>query len=208
MAFLGWNLSPSYEVTLYTILLLVLWLLIRLVASSMNNLITYFREGSLSVDPFLNDVEYPCSYWTDKGKRPYQEDRFHVLKGQKHESSLYGVFDGHGGSHASQHCRDNMLQSISSDPEFAQDPQQSLMRNFVRYYFAFTKCFVVGFIYNRCRHLAWTRAFRQRHVPNIGMMGVPLSSLSSQTPKYMLPMVRIFRVLQSFRMLKLCCFSW
>lgn len=133
MAFLGWNLSPSYEVTLYTALLLVLWLLVRLVASSMNNLITYFREGSLTVDPFLNDVEYPCSYWTDKGKRPYQEDRYHILKGQKHDSSLYGVFDGHGGSHASQHCREMMLQSISNDAEFVQDPQQSLIRTFIRY---------------------------------------------------------------------------
>lgn len=132
MAFLGWTLSPSYEVALYTLLLLVLWLLIRLIASSMNNLLTYFREGSLSVDPFLNDVTYPVSYWTEKGKRPYQEDRFHAMKAQKHESSLYGVFDGHGGSNASQHCRDNMLFAISTDAEWEQDPHQSLIRNFLK----------------------------------------------------------------------------
>lgn len=132
MAFLGWTLSPSYEVALYTLLLLILWLLVRLVASSMNSLLTYFREGSLTVDSFLNDVEFPCSYWTEKCKRPYQEDRFHMMKGQKNNSSLYGVFDGHGGSHASQHCKEYMLQSIANDAEFDKDPTQSLVRNFLR----------------------------------------------------------------------------
>lgn len=134
MAFLGVNLSPSYEVALYTLLLLVLWLLVRLVASSMNNLLTFFREGSLTVDPFLNDVMYPCSYWTEKCKRPYQEDRFHLMKAGRHDSSLYGIFDGHGGARASQHCRDNMLPTISSDSDWDNDPQQSLIRSFLRYY--------------------------------------------------------------------------
>lgn len=131
MAFLGWSLSPSYEVALYTCLLLFLWFLIRLVASTMNNLITFFREGSITVDPYLNNVVYPCSYWSEKCKRPYQEDRFYMTKAQKHDTSLYGVFDGHGGTRAAQHCKEHMLQAISSDSEWDKDPLQSFVRNFV-----------------------------------------------------------------------------
>jgi hypothetical protein len=49
------------------------------------------------VDPFINGVHYPVSYWTEKGGRPYQEDRHQELKGKGSEdSSLYGVFDGKG----------------------------------------------------------------------------------------------------------------
>lgn len=47
------------------------------------------------VDPFINDVHYPVSYWTEKGGRPYQEDRHQELKGKgSDDSSIYGVFDG------------------------------------------------------------------------------------------------------------------
>jgi hypothetical protein len=47
------------------------------------------------VDPFINGVFYAVSYWTEKGGRPYQEDRHQELKGiGSQDSSLYGVFDG------------------------------------------------------------------------------------------------------------------
>lgn len=132
MSILGWTLYPSYEVAIYTALLLVLWLLVRIIASSMNNLLNFFREPILVVEPYLNDVSYPVSYWTEKGKRPYQEDRFHVVKSQTHESSLYGVFDGHGGFRAAQHCKDNLLFAISTDAEWESDPQQAIIRSFVK----------------------------------------------------------------------------
>lgn len=49
----------------------------------------------IATDPFLNGVYYAVSYWTEKGGRPYQEDRYHAIKGTGSEdSSLYGVFDG------------------------------------------------------------------------------------------------------------------
>lgn len=47
------------------------------------------------VDPFINGVHYAVSYWTEKGGRPYQEDRHQELKGKgSDDSSIYGVFDG------------------------------------------------------------------------------------------------------------------
>ena len=49
----------------------------------------------IPTDPFLNGVHYAVSYWTEKGGRPYQEDRFNAIKGTGSEdSSLYAVFDG------------------------------------------------------------------------------------------------------------------
>lgn len=47
------------------------------------------------VNPFINDVFYAVSYWTEKGGRPYQEDRHCEMRGkEKEDSSLYGVYDG------------------------------------------------------------------------------------------------------------------
>ena len=49
----------------------------------------------IPTDPFLNGVYYPVSYWTEKGGRPYQEDRYNAMKGiGSEDSSLYAVFDG------------------------------------------------------------------------------------------------------------------
>lgn len=132
MSFLGLSLSPTYEVALYTFLLLFLWLLIRLFASRLNRWLAYFGDSTMIVEPFLNEVSNPVSYWTEKGGRPYQEDRFQVLKSSVSETNFYGVFDGHGGFHASQHCKEHLLQSVGTDPEWLADPQQALSRAFLR----------------------------------------------------------------------------
>mmetsp|Transcript_12286 Transcript_12286/g.26159 ORF Transcript_12286/g.26159 Transcript_12286/m.26159 type:complete len:730 (+) Transcript_12286:298-2487(+) len=61
-----------------------------------------------------NGCHLDTSYWSHRGKRNYMEDRFvieHIGSINKHESnskpiSLLAVFDGHGGSAASQFCSD------------------------------------------------------------------------------------------------------
>jgi hypothetical protein len=137
MALFGVTIPANYEVAIYTLLVLLLWLLIRFIASSMNKLLNLFREPELVVEPFLNGVVYPVSYWTEKGKRPYQEDRFHITKSGSHPISLYGVFDGHGGSRASEHCRNNLLNSLADDDNWKHDPCQSIINTFRRsYYFS------------------------------------------------------------------------
>ncbi len=46
----------------------------------------------LGVNIYVNDVFFPVSYWTEKGGRPYQEDRHSELKGiGSKDSSLYGA---------------------------------------------------------------------------------------------------------------------
>lgn len=93
-----------------------------------------FDESLSKLDPHLHGVKYPVSYWSEKGARPYQEDRFHVLRGVFcTQPSMYGVFDGHGGHLAAQHCKDNLLQSIASDPDWELSPVKSITNSFHKY---------------------------------------------------------------------------
>jgi protein phosphatase 1L len=78
-------------------------------------------------------VKYPVSYWSEKGGRPYQEDRHQQIRGKgSDDSSLYGVFDGHGGAKASQYCKDFLLQTIIKDPDFPTDINKALSRSFCK----------------------------------------------------------------------------
>lgn len=125
--------SSNFEVILYTLLLLALWLLFRFFASSLSNIISFFGARQLKVDPFLNGVTYPVSYWTERGGRPYQEDRFYMMKAAGIDASLYGVFDGHGGHLAAQYCKEYLLQCIASDPEWESSPPRAISRSFKKY---------------------------------------------------------------------------
>lgn len=78
-------------------------------------------EDVIVVDLYLNDVKYACTYWSERGGRPYQEDRYDIQNANSFSSSsssndcnssMYAVYDGHGGSHASQYCKTNMLKLI------------------------------------------------------------------------------------------------
>lgn len=81
----------------------------------------------------INDVHYPVSYWTEKGSRPYQEDRHHACKGLGHpDSSLYGIFDGHGGMHASQFCKENMIKYIIEQTDLHTNTQHAIAKAFKR----------------------------------------------------------------------------
>jgi protein phosphatase 1L len=123
--------SPNGLIALYTVALVALWLLIRFIAGSFNKIVEFFKNGKLKVDPFMNGVRYPVSYWTEKGGRPYQEDRFHVMKGGS-EASLYGVFDGHGGFRAAQFCKEFLLQTIGTDPDLNTSPPMAIHRSFLK----------------------------------------------------------------------------
>eukprot|EP01039_Chlorochromonas_danica_P002129 gene2129-2323_t len=132
------NVSPSWEVLLYTVLLLALWMLVRVIAESLTTIWKFFgdkaEEDIIKVNPFLNGVKYAVSYWTERGGRPYQEDRFHTLKGQMGpiEASLYGVFDGHGGDKAAEYCKQNLLQAIINDPYFESNTSRAATNAFFR----------------------------------------------------------------------------
>lgn len=117
----------------YTILMLLFWAVLRFIANSVLNLIKNYGDQTTRVLPFINGVKYPVSYWSEKGGRPYQEDRHQEIKGVGSEdSSLYGVFDGHGGYKASQYCKDFLLQTIIRDADFPENITKALSRSFFK----------------------------------------------------------------------------
>lgn len=131
MNFQSFTIYPNYEVAFYTALLLGIWLLIRFFASTFTKFLNYFREQTMKVDPYLNGVKYPISYWTERGGRPYQEDRYHAMMSTNDANvSLYGIFDGHGGHQAAQFCRDFLLQTIAEDTDWKISPAQTISRCF------------------------------------------------------------------------------
>lgn len=133
------TISSSWEVIVYLGLLVALWLLLRLIATSMTTVWKYFGDKGqgpdiVKVDPFLNGVKYAVSYWTERGGRPYQEDRFQTHRGQlgTAHASLYGVFDGHGGDKAAEFCKQHLLHTVSVDPSFEASTGKALTASFLK----------------------------------------------------------------------------
>lgn len=86
-----------------------------------------------SIDIFKNGVHYAVSYWSVQGGRPYQEDRHVERVGNgAPDSSLYGVFDGHGGHNAAEFCKQHMVNNITSDEKFNEDVPGALYRAFMK----------------------------------------------------------------------------
>lgn len=118
----------------------VLWLLLRALAltvrqTCLKRVDSQHHEQQLQphvVDIHINGVQHPVSYWSEKGGRPYQEDRHQELKGGAPGCSLYAVFDGHGGSRAAQYCKECLLQHVVADPHFRQDPARALKNAFYK----------------------------------------------------------------------------
>lgn len=132
------SISPSWEVVLYTGLLLTLWMIVRLIATSMTTIYKYFEKSEgleiVKVNPWLNGVTYAVSYWSERGGRQYQEDRFNSLKAPigSDEASLYGVFDGHGGEKAAEYCRQHLLAAIAADTNWQTNPSLAATRAFFK----------------------------------------------------------------------------
>jgi protein phosphatase 1L len=126
--------NSVWEVSAYILLLVLLFTLVRFIATSITNLLKGFPEDQeIVVDPYINGVQYAVSYWTERGGRPYQEDRHDMIKGiGQDDSSLYAVFDGHGGMKAAQFCKENLLRHVVNDSNFIGEPCKALERAFFR----------------------------------------------------------------------------
>jgi hypothetical protein len=141
-------LTSVWDILWYVALMLLLWLVVIFFAKYMTSVYQYFVNQPVIVDPFINGVKYPVSYWTEKGGRPYQEDRHHEIKGSgSPDSSLYGVFDGHGGHRAAQYCKDYLLKCIVADAEFEANPAKALFRSFFKYVYFFLNCYGVFLVF-------------------------------------------------------------
>eukprot|EP00939_MAST-03C_sp_MAST-3C-sp1_P004666 g4666.t1 len=94
-------------------------------ASRNNNASSYFPES-----PPLRGA-LPYGVYAIKGHRPYMEDRYAVSVSPHNKSTAYGVFDGHGGSRASEYCAENLLKLLTSDPSYDDDPKRALTNAFL-----------------------------------------------------------------------------
>lgn len=83
------------------------------------SLLHYLLNGGIEkikTPPKVPDVCFPYGLAEYKGIRGYMEDRSLAISNVKrmNESSIYAVFDGHGGVFASQFCIDNIPHAIES----------------------------------------------------------------------------------------------
>lgn len=124
----------TYETLIYAAVVVLILLLSKFFVGQAKNFVDFFSDKNLQVDPYMNGVTYPVSYWTEVGGRPYQEDRFYVMKSPNTpDTSLYGVFDGHGGYKAAQYCKEYLLQCIAADPELEASPSRAISKSFKKY---------------------------------------------------------------------------
>ena len=127
------SLTINWSVVLYAAILSILVCLgYHLLQTFIVYTSDYFNRITV-VNQYLNNVYYAVSYWTERGCRQYQEDRFTMMKGHGAvDCSLYALFDGHGGSKASQYCNDHLLKYIQSDPNFENNIDAALTNGFRR----------------------------------------------------------------------------
>ena len=133
------EMSP-FLIMVFILLIFIGWYLLRVFFKIMKRWWQGGESGdensaiALSdIDPHVNGVCYAVSYWSEKGGRPYQEDRHVEMKGVgAKDSSLYGVFDGHGGARAAQYCKEKLLSTVLRDADFNANPNVALRRAFFR----------------------------------------------------------------------------
>ena len=128
------------ELLYWLTVIIGMFLVIRIIIYAL----TQFAKGLaevIEVDVYCNNVVYPCSYWSEKGGRPYQEDRFEMSGGREgfEETSVYAVFDGHGGDKAAQYCKDHLLQNILQHKTFGTDTVMAMRSAFAQTDAAFSE---------------------------------------------------------------------
>lgn len=78
------------------------------------------------------DSIYPFGVNANQGHRPYMEDRYLVTSNftESYKSTIYAVFDGHGGTHTAQFCTDNCARLLYSNSKFPNNPDLALKETF------------------------------------------------------------------------------
>lgn len=128
-----WDWQSVLYGTIWTVSLFIAYHLFQILSVYLSaHLSDYFGRITV-VYPHLNNVYYAVSYWTERGCRQYQEDRFSMMGGRGAEDcSLYALYDGHGGARASQYCNDHLLKYVESDPNFENNIDAALTNAFRR----------------------------------------------------------------------------
>ncbi|XP_072984441.1 probable protein phosphatase 2C 52 [Typha latifolia] len=78
------------------------------------------------------DGKLSCGYSSFRGKRASMED-FYDVKTSKIDGqtvSLFGVFDGHGGSRAAEYLKDHLFENLMKHPEFRIDTKLAISETY------------------------------------------------------------------------------
>uniref|UniRef100_A0A0D9WKB7 protein-serine/threonine phosphatase n=1 Tax=Leersia perrieri TaxID=77586 RepID=A0A0D9WKB7_9ORYZ len=87
----------------------------------------YMSGGWKSDDGFLS-----CGYSSFRGKRASMED-FYDIKSSKIDDkqiSLFGIFDGHGGSRAAEYLKEHLFENLMKHPEFMKDTKLAISETY------------------------------------------------------------------------------
>lgn len=73
------------------------------------------------------------SYMGTVGDREYMEDAAGVYQGVKglQQPTIFGVFDGHGGTIAAEYCKEKFGEAIASHPKLNTDPRKAVREAFL-----------------------------------------------------------------------------
>jgi protein phosphatase 1L len=83
--------------------------------------------------PHVRDTAYPYGASEAIGRRPYMEDR-HIAAGRlggSPSASVWGVFDGHGGSAAADYCVARVVPHLVASHAFPSRPHDALREAFL-----------------------------------------------------------------------------
>uniref|UniRef100_A0A0D3GHC2 protein-serine/threonine phosphatase n=1 Tax=Oryza barthii TaxID=65489 RepID=A0A0D3GHC2_9ORYZ len=89
----------------------------------------WITGGSASEDGRLS-----WGYSSFKGRRPSMEDRFSIKMTTINEQtvSLFGVFDGHGGSLAAEYLKEHLFENLVNHPELLRDTKLAISQTFLK----------------------------------------------------------------------------
>ncbi|KAF2927045.1 probable protein phosphatase 2C 56 isoform X1 [Oryza sativa Japonica Group] len=89
----------------------------------------WITGGSASEDGRLS-----WDYSSFKGRRPSMEDRFSIKMTTINEQtvSLFGVFDGHGGSLAAEYLKEHLFENLVNHPELLRDTKLAISQTFLK----------------------------------------------------------------------------
>lgn len=102
-----------------------------------NNLLAAKKTRSASASgsrqvPIVKGV-LPYGVYALQGHRQYMEDRYVVAATTNgaQRTSLYGVFDGHGGYRAAEFCVSHLFKFLTQDPKYVTHPGKALRSAFL-----------------------------------------------------------------------------
>jgi protein phosphatase 1L len=86
----------------------------------------------VSICGYSDDGRMSCGYSSFRGRRANMED-FYDIKSSKvddNQINLFGIFDGHGGSHAAEHLKKHLFENLLKHPSFITDTKSAISETY------------------------------------------------------------------------------